>query len=64
MTTGRKRWLWLLIPLIIGYTRIYLGYHYPSDVLGGWILGGILATSFYFALRRLLPKPPAPSAES
>lgn len=64
MTAGRKRWLWLLIPLIIGYTRIYLGYHYPSDVLGGWILGGILATLFYFVLRPLLPKPPALPRES
>ncbi|QNQ84023.1 phosphatase PAP2 family protein [Lactobacillus sp. PV037] len=31
--------LWVVFPLIIGYTRIYLHVHYPSDVLGGWLEG-------------------------
>jgi len=43
-TRRRTRWLWLLLPLIIGYSRIYLGYHYPSDVIGGWIMGAAIGT--------------------
>lgn len=29
----------IYVALLIGFPRIYLGYHYPSDVLGGMLLG-------------------------
>lgn len=28
-----------LLVLCIGFTRLYLGVHYPSDILGGYLLG-------------------------
>lgn len=40
----RKAW-WVAatVSFLVGYSRIYLGVHYPSDVLGGWMLGAVLA---------------------
>ena len=41
--------LGFLLPLIIGLSRIYLGVHYPTDVISGWFLGTVLM----FALNAL-----------
>ena len=46
----RKRWYTLSIifwALVIGYSRIYLGVHYPGDVICGSILGAFLGWSIY-----------------
>jgi undecaprenyl-diphosphatase len=35
-----------LLVIVIGASRVYLGVHYPSDILSGWMLGGVLLIVF------------------
>ena len=39
---GSKMLLIFLFPFIVGYSRIYLGIHYPGDVVCGMIFGATL----------------------
>jgi undecaprenyl-diphosphatase len=46
----RKRWFSIGIitwAIVIGYTRIYLGVHYPGDVICGSILGALIGWGVY-----------------
>ena len=43
---------WVTWPavVLIGFARVYVGAHYVTDVLGGWVLGGILGGGAAWAL--------------
>lgn len=51
-----KKLYWLFIfPLIFAYSRIYLGLHFPSDILTGYFFG-ILSGILFFKLFDFLSK--------
>ena len=51
-----RRWLRYIVAALpvaaIGYSRIYLGVHYPSDVLGGWAAAAVWVFSVTFIMAR------------
>lgn len=58
MTWGDKRWRWpvtvaaVVYTLMVGISRLYLGVHYPADVLAGWCVG-IAWTLFLWLVMRI-----------
>jgi undecaprenyl-diphosphatase len=62
--SNRKAACWIFgigTPLLIGFSRVYLGVHYATDVLAGWAAGIVWLTAVLrqkdvaYALLRFLP---------
>jgi hypothetical protein len=52
----RKWWAWavaIALMVLIGFSRIYLGVHFPTDVFGGWALGVVLLALYILLVPRV-----------
>jgi undecaprenyl-diphosphatase len=43
----------VLLTAIVGISRVWLGVHYPTDVLGGWLIGFVWASICWLATERV-----------
>jgi len=41
----------VVLTLLVGVSRVYLGVHYPSDVLAGWVLGAAVGAALILLSR-------------
>jgi undecaprenyl-diphosphatase len=55
-----KQYRWISIffvwAAIFSFTRVYLGVHYPSDIIAGAVLGIVLALGVNWAFRKFTPQ--------
>lgn len=52
----QRAWFWALAGILIffiGFSRIYLGVHYPSDVIGGWVTGFVVTVLLLWMVPKL-----------
>ncbi len=55
----RKRYITIILLLwasLVAFSRIYLGVHYPADVIGGAIWGSLIGALVFYLLKKLKPE--------
>lgn len=60
-----KKWSWLglVLAVLIGFSRNYIFVHYPSDILGGILVGLCSAVLSYFIVKAVAKKVAASDAK-
>jgi undecaprenyl-diphosphatase len=53
-----RKWYWLWVwAFIIGYSQVYVGVHFPGDILVGGILGIVTANFSFFLFEKWIAEP-------
>ncbi|MCO6461479.1 MAG: phosphatase PAP2 family protein [Saprospiraceae bacterium] len=52
----KLNFLWILWALVIGFAQIYVGVHYPLDVICGFVVGGLIGWMCTLILRSTFPE--------
>ena len=52
----KRKLLWVLaalLPLLVGFSRVFVGAHFPTDVLCGWMLGALIVALIPWLRRKI-----------
>ena len=64
----RTRWRWWVAAFVLGFmllvgtARVYLGVHFPSDILAGWSAACAWVLAMHWLVASRAPPPPSPAA--
>lgn len=58
VTLTNKKFGWIVIPLavLIAFSRLYLYVHFPTDILGGIVMGVVIGSLTYFVGKIVIEK--------
>ena len=54
--TKKRRLIWIgviVFLLLMGFTRLYLGVHFPTDLFAGWLISGVILALWFIPGPRL-----------
>ncbi len=50
-------WCTAIWVILVSYSRVYMGVHFPADIAGGWIVGALSALVTYIIYRLIFESP-------